>query len=69
MELVVGYIPNHYMALYHARMSEYALEAARSRADYLESFYTYYHETTAGRRTRGTYSRVCDTCARCECRG
>ena len=44
MELVVHYIPDHYMALYHAGMSEAALgQPALARA-HLESFLKYYHE-------------------------
>ncbi len=44
MELVVDYWPNHYMALYHAGMSEYALgQHARARKN-LESFLVYYRE-------------------------
>ena len=44
MELVVGYIPDHYMALYHAGMSEYALGQPDLAREHLESFLTYYHE-------------------------
>ncbi len=44
MELVVGYIPNHYMALYHAGMSEYALGQPDLAREHLESFLTYYRE-------------------------
>jgi hypothetical protein len=44
MELVVGYIPNHYMALYHAGMSEYALAQPDLAREHLESFLTYYRE-------------------------
>jgi hypothetical protein len=44
MELVVDYWPNHYMALYHAGMAEYALgQAAHARAN-LTAFLSYYHE-------------------------
>ena len=43
MELVLEYWPNHYMALYHAGMSEYALgQPALARA-HLESFLSLYH--------------------------
>jgi len=44
MELVVSYWPNHYMALYHAGMAEYALgEPALARKN-LTAFLSYYHE-------------------------
>jgi hypothetical protein len=44
MELVVDYWPNHYMALYHAGMAEYALgQSARARQN-LTAFLSYYHE-------------------------
>jgi hypothetical protein len=44
MELVVDYWPNHYMALYHAGMAEYALgQSARARKN-LTAFLSYYHE-------------------------
>jgi hypothetical protein len=42
MELVVDYWPNHYMALYHAGMAEYALgQHARARQN-LTAFLSYY---------------------------
>ena len=44
MELVIEYIPNHYMALYHAGMSEYALGQPALARTHLESFLNYYHE-------------------------
>src|SRR5262245_27022252 len=44
MELVVHYIPDHYMALYHAGMSEYALNQSDLARTHLESFLKYYHE-------------------------
>jgi len=44
MALVVGYIPDHYMALYHAGMSEYALDQPDLARQHLESFLTYYHQ-------------------------
>ena len=44
MELVVEYWPNHYMALYHAGMSEYALGQTALARTHLESFLSYYHE-------------------------
>ncbi len=44
MELVVDYIPNHYMALYHAGMSEYALQQPSLARTHLKAFLSYYHE-------------------------
>ena len=44
MELVVDYWPNHYMALYHAGMAEYALDQPELARTHLEAFLTYYHE-------------------------
>ncbi|HEX4628586.1 MAG TPA: hypothetical protein VH137_07335 [Gemmatimonadales bacterium] len=44
MELVLDYWPNHYMALYHAGMSEYALGQAPLARAHLKSFLTYYHQ-------------------------
>lgn len=44
MELVVDYWPNHYMALYHAGMAEYALGQAQLARTHLETFLEYYHE-------------------------
>ncbi len=44
MELVVDYWPNHYMALYHAGMSEYALGQPALARTHLSSFLEYYHE-------------------------
>jgi hypothetical protein len=44
MELVVDYIPNHYMALYHAGMSEFALGQPDLARAHLTSFLEYYHE-------------------------
>jgi len=44
MELVIDYIPTHYMALYHAGMSEYALGQPDLARQHLESFLTYYHQ-------------------------
>ena len=44
MELVVDYIPNHYMALYHAGMSEYALQQPALARTHLKAFLSYYHE-------------------------
>jgi len=42
MELVVDYIPNHYMALYHAGMSEYALGQPALARTHLKAFLSYY---------------------------
>jgi hypothetical protein len=44
MELVVDYWPNHYMALYHAGMSEYALGQVALARTHLESFLLYYQQ-------------------------
>ena len=44
MELVVDYWPNHYMALYHAGMSEYALAQPALARKHLKAFLSYYHE-------------------------
>ena len=44
MELVIAYWPNHYMALYHAGMSEYALGQVALARSHLQSFLYYYHE-------------------------
>src|SRR6266446_593432 len=44
MELVLDYIPNHYMALYHAGMSEYALAQPARARKHLKAFLSYYHE-------------------------
>jgi hypothetical protein len=44
MELVVSYWPNHYMALYHAGMAEFALGQSALAAKNLNAFLTYYHE-------------------------
>jgi hypothetical protein len=43
MGLVVEYIPDHYMALYHAGMSEYALGQPALARKHLQSFLSYYH--------------------------
>jgi tetratricopeptide repeat protein len=43
MELVLDYIPSHYMALYHAGMSEYALGQPALARTHLESFLSFYH--------------------------
>jgi tetratricopeptide (TPR) repeat protein len=44
MELVVSYWPNHYMALYHAGMAEFALGQPALAAKNLQAFLSYYHE-------------------------
>src|SRR6266496_3713170 len=44
MELVVDYWPDHYMALYHAGMSEYALQQPSLARTHLKAFLSYYHE-------------------------
>lgn len=43
MELVIGYWPNHYMALYHAGMAEYALGERDLARKNLKAFLSYYH--------------------------
>jgi len=43
IELVVEYWPNHYMALYHAGMAEYALGQRGLARTHLESFLSLYH--------------------------
>jgi hypothetical protein len=44
MELVVYYWPNHYMALYHAGMAEYAMGQHQLARKNLKAFLSYYHE-------------------------
>jgi hypothetical protein len=44
MELVVDYWPNHYMALYHAGMSEYALGQPALARTHLKAFLSYYNQ-------------------------
>jgi hypothetical protein len=43
MELVIHYWPNHYMALYHAGMAEYAMGQRVLARDHLTAFLSYYH--------------------------
>jgi hypothetical protein len=43
MELVLDYWPDHYMALYHAGMSEYAMRKPDLARQHLTSFLQYYH--------------------------
>jgi hypothetical protein len=50
MELVLRYWPNNYMALYHAGMSEYALNQRDLARTHLESFLSLYHEDDGWRR-------------------
>lgn len=51
MELVVHYWPNHYMALYHAGMAEYATGEHRLARKNLKAFLSYYHENDGWTRT------------------
>jgi hypothetical protein len=44
MEMVIEYWPNHYMALYHAGMSEFALGQPATARKNLTEFLKYYHE-------------------------
>ena len=44
MELVIRYWPNHYMALYHAGMSEYALGELTLAKQNLTAFLSNYHQ-------------------------
>jgi hypothetical protein len=59
MELVIGYWPNHYMALYHAGMAEYSLgEMAPARRN-LTAFLSYYQENDGWTsRARQTLARI-----------
>ena len=43
MELVISYWPNHYMALYHAGMAEYAIGQRTLARRNLTAFLSYYH--------------------------
>ncbi len=45
------YWPNHYMALYHAGMAEYAIGQHRLARKNLTAFLTYYHENDGWTRT------------------
>ena len=59
MELVVDYWPNHYMALYHAGMAEYALGQATRARQNLTAFLSYYHENDGWTRSaRETLARL-----------
>jgi hypothetical protein len=50
MQMVVDYWPNHYMALYHAGMSEYILDQPDLARKHLESFLQYYSPDDGWRR-------------------
>ena len=50
MELVVEFWPNHYMALYHAGMSRYALGHRASAEAHLRKFLEYYDQNDGWRR-------------------
>jgi tetratricopeptide (TPR) repeat protein len=50
MEMVIEYWPNHYMALYHAGMSEYALGQPDKARHNLTEFLKYYHDDDGWRR-------------------
>lgn len=59
MELVIDYWPNHYMALYHAGMSEYALGKPELARKNLTAFLSYYHEDDGWtRNARETLERL-----------
>jgi len=59
MELVVDYWPNHYMALYHAGMAEFALGQAADATKNLTAFLSYYHENDGWtRNARETLARL-----------
>jgi hypothetical protein len=49
MELVVDYMPQHYMALYHAGMAEYMLGQRELATKNLEAFLGLYHENDGWR--------------------
>jgi hypothetical protein len=50
MQLVVEFWPNHYMALYHAGMSEYILNQPELARQHLTSFLKYYSSDDGWRR-------------------
>jgi tetratricopeptide (TPR) repeat protein len=50
MKLVVDFWPNHYMALYHAGMSEYILNQPDLARQHLQSFLQYYESDDGWRR-------------------
>lgn len=49
MELVVDYLPDHYMALYHAGMAEYMLGQRDLARHNLDAFLKHYHENDGWR--------------------
>jgi hypothetical protein len=51
MELVVEFWPNHYMALYHAGMSRYALGQPDRARVHLTAFLEHYHQDDGWRRS------------------
>ncbi|MGH7521709.1 MAG: tetratricopeptide repeat protein [Gemmatimonadales bacterium] len=59
MELVIEYWPNHYMALYHAGMSEFALGQSELARLNLKAFLSYYDENDGWTRSaRKTLDRL-----------
>ena len=59
MELVIEFWPNHYMALYHAGMSEFALDQPDLARKNLTAFLSYYHENDGWTRSaRETLERL-----------
>lgn len=59
MELVISFWPNHYMALYHAGMAEYALGQSALAQQNLTAFLSYYHENDGWTRSaRETLERL-----------
>lgn len=59
MELVIHYWPNHYMALYHAGMAEYATGQHQLARKNLQAFLSYYHENDGWtRRARETLAKL-----------
>jgi tetratricopeptide (TPR) repeat protein len=61
MELVISYWPNHYMALYHAGMAEFALGEADLAAKNLTAFLKYYHENDGWTRSaRATLAQIAE---------
>ena len=59
MELVISFWPNHYMALYHAGMAEYALGHSELARQNLTAFLSYYHESDGWTRSaRETLGRL-----------
>jgi hypothetical protein len=61
MELVVEYWPNHYMALYHAGMSEFALGQSQLARRNLTAFLSYYDQNDGWtQRARETLARIED---------